>query len=187
MHVVYILRQSGRATPQTYVGYTPQAPEERLAEHNAGECGATNAGRPWELCAVVTGFCSKGAALAFEKQLQAQPARGGDAKVRQARALAAGPRWERSRLAVEEVLAPAAAMPTVAAKLDFAQVRPPRRLRKIYFRLVITKSACCMLAGQFVEAALLFNLDETNIAPFHIYPEHRLGETRFHVVSCKLM
>ena len=127
MHVVYILRQSGRATPQVYVGYTPQPPEQRLAEHNAGECEATNAGRPWELCAVVAGFRSKSAALAFEKQLQAQPARGGDAKVRQARALAAGPRWERSRLAVEEVLAPAAAVtPTVAAELDFAQVRPRR-------------------------------------------------------------
>ena len=39
-----------------------------------------------------------------------------------------------------------------------------------------------MLPEQFLKAALRFNLAEKNTAPFHIYPEHRLGETRFLVV-----
>ena len=181
MHSVYILSQSGRATPQTYVGYTPQPPEARVAEHNAGQCDATNAGRPWELCAVISGFRTKNAALAFEKQLQAQPARGSDAKVRQARALAAGPRWERSRLTVEEAVAPPTdTMPP--SELDIDQVRPARRLRKNSFRSGILKGPLCMLSEQFLEAALRFNLAEKNTASFHIYPEHRLGETRFLVV-----
>ena len=125
MHTVYILAQAERGSPrrQVYVGYTPQEPGARLLEHNAGRCDATLAGTPWELCQIVKGFRSKNAALAFESQLQQQPARGAREKVGQARALVAEPRWAAQELAVQDY----APMPTVlqsAVDDPFDAVRP---------------------------------------------------------------
>ena len=115
MHTVYILAQAGRGSPrrQTYVGYTAREATARLVDHNGGRCDATRAGAPWALGVAITGFRTKNAALAFESQLQQQPARGLRQKVEQARRLATGPRWEAQSLTVQD-----SSMATVQADDD---------------------------------------------------------------------
>jgi predicted GIY-YIG superfamily endonuclease len=65
-HVCYLL-YNGK---QTYIGYTSQTPEERLAQHNGRRRGGAKATRKtkgeWRLALTVTGFASRGAALRFE-------------------------------------------------------------------------------------------------------------------------
>lgn len=67
MFYVYILN-SLVDTDRMYVGLTNNF-ENRLTEHNAGECIHTNKYRPWQLCTII-GFASKEKAVAFERYLK---------------------------------------------------------------------------------------------------------------------
>ena len=118
VHSVYLLVQAAPKSPRrrVYVGYTGIGPQRRLDEyHNRGLEPATVDGQPWQLGAVVAGFKTKGQALAYESQLQQQPARGLRQKHAQAVALAAGPRWRHLDLVVET-------MPATDPPNPFAQV-----------------------------------------------------------------
>jgi predicted GIY-YIG superfamily endonuclease len=67
-HYVYSL-VSCASPGKGYIGYTNQAPERRLAQHNgelAGGARPTLLHRPWMLQAVVGPFPTKAAALQFE-------------------------------------------------------------------------------------------------------------------------
>ena len=51
-----------------YVGYTLNL-ENRLKEHNSGECVHTNKYKPWKLCTYLA-FDDKSKAIAFERYLK---------------------------------------------------------------------------------------------------------------------
>ena len=64
-HTVYLL-QSLKGAHWTYIGYSSD-PVVRLAQHNAGDKGCkTYKHKPYFVVAIVSGFRSKAAALAFE-------------------------------------------------------------------------------------------------------------------------
>ena len=67
MFYVYILNSEINKN-RMYVGFTLNL-ENRLKEHNAGECSYTAQYRPWKLCTYHY-FDNEAKALAFEKYLK---------------------------------------------------------------------------------------------------------------------
>jgi len=66
MFACYLLQSFMGGPNFTYIGYSSD-PMSRLAQHNAGDKGCkTFKNKPWRVVAIVTGFRTKAAALAFE-------------------------------------------------------------------------------------------------------------------------
>jgi predicted GIY-YIG superfamily endonuclease len=65
---VYYLRSLSHPK-RTYVGFTTRNPEERLAEHNAGDSDYTGRHRPWQLLGFTT-FTDETLAREFETYLK---------------------------------------------------------------------------------------------------------------------
>lgn len=67
MFYVYVLN-SLTDKNRMYVGYTANL-ENRIKEHNLGECVHTNKYKPWKLCTYIF-FDNKQKAIAFERYLK---------------------------------------------------------------------------------------------------------------------